>query len=96
MKRASWLSSRPGAIVFHIANTHEGLLPTNENARARAIVWMFAALNTVEPPIVEREAFLLIEHEKEWFTKRRPLLDDNVRKRLGELAAFLQNADWLD
>ena len=57
---------------------------------------MFAALNTVEPPIVEREAFMLMEHDKEWLHKRRPLLDDNVRKRLGELTNFLQNADWLD
>lgn len=85
-----------GAIVFHIAETHDGLLPNDANARARAITWMFAALNTVEPPIVEREAFMLIEHDKEWFAKRRPLLDDNVRKRLGELSAFLQNAEWLD
>jgi glutathione S-transferase len=85
-----------GAIVFHIAETREGLLPNEPKARAQAITWMFAALNTVEPPIVEREAFMLIEHDKEWFAKRRPLLDDNVRKRLGELSAFLQNADWLD
>src|SRR5215475_8790926 len=42
-----------GAIVFHIAERHAGLLPNDANARARAITWMFAALNTVEPPILE-------------------------------------------
>src|SRR6202034_3627549 len=42
-----------GAIVLHIAQHHAGLLPDDARARARAIGWMFAALNTVEPPIVD-------------------------------------------
>src|SRR6202012_596553 len=43
-----------GAIVLHIAEGHAGLLPTEVNARSRAIAWMFAALSTVEPPIFDR------------------------------------------
>jgi glutathione S-transferase len=85
-----------GAIVFHIAQTRKGLLPGDADARARAVTWMFGALNTVEAPIVEREAFLLMEHDRSWFEERLPLLDANVRKRLGELAGHLGDAGWLD
>src|SRR5580658_2580871 len=65
-----------GAIVFHIAERHAGLLPGDASARARAITWMFAALNTVEPPIVERGIATLLEHEKTWYEERLPMLDD--------------------
>jgi glutathione S-transferase len=85
-----------GSIVLHIAERHPGLLPDDANARARAITWMFAALNTVEPPIVERTAAMLLEGDKPWHEQRLPLLDDRVRVRLGELATRLGNADWLD
>ncbi|WP_375765573.1 glutathione S-transferase family protein [Archangium gephyra] len=85
-----------GAIVFHIAQRHAGLLPDDANARARAIVWMFAALSTVEPPIVELEAATLIERDKPWFADRLPLLDERIRKRLDELSARLGDAEWLD
>src|SRR5580704_714348 len=56
-----------GAIVFHIAERHAGLLPDDANARARAITWMFAALNTVEPPIVDRGVCTLLERDKAWY-----------------------------
>jgi glutathione S-transferase len=85
-----------GAIVFHIAQRHAGLLPDDANARARAITWMFAALSTVEPPIVELEAATLIERDKPWYADRLPMLGDRVRKRLGELSARLGDAEWLD
>jgi len=85
-----------GAIVFHIAQRHAGLLPDDANARARAITWMFAALNTVEPPIVELEVARLLEGDKTWYEARRPLVDDRVRIRLGQLSARLGDADWLD
>jgi glutathione S-transferase len=85
-----------GAIVFHIAEHHPGLLPDDANARARAITWMFAALSTVEPPIIEREAFTLVERDKPWYTERLPILDDRVRDRLGALSHRLGGADWLD
>src|SRR6266404_5400964 len=85
-----------GAIVFHIAERHAGLLPDDANARARAITWMFAALSTVEPPILDREIATLVEHDKTWFEARLPNLEDRVRVRLGELSNRLGDADWLD
>ncbi|WP_164718320.1 glutathione S-transferase family protein [Bradyrhizobium sp. LVM 105] len=85
-----------GAIVLHIAERHDGLLPTDANARVRAIAWMFAALSTVEPPIVELTMAMLFERDKSWYAERLPMLQDRVRVRLGELSAYLGNADWLD
>lgn len=85
-----------GAIVFHIAEHHAGLLPDDVNARARAIMWMFAALNTMEPPIVERELASYVERDKIWYEERRAILDDRVRVRLDELSGRLGDADWLD
>ena len=85
-----------GAIILHIAERHAGLLPDDANARARAIAWMFAALNTVEPPIVERSMATILEREKSWYEERLPMLDDRVRVRLGQLSSRLGDADWLD
>jgi glutathione S-transferase len=85
-----------GAIVLFIAEQHPGLLPADLNARARAISWMFAALNTVEPAIVEREAFMIWERDKPWYKDRLATLTLRVRERLGELAHRLGDADWLD
>jgi len=85
-----------GAIVLHIAERHDGLLPKDANARSRAIAWMFAALNTLEPPIVELGMALLFERDKSWHEARLPMLQDRVRVRLGELSRRLGDADWLD
>ena len=85
-----------GAIVLHIAERHEGLLPHDANARARAIAWMFAALSTIEPPIVELTMAMLFERDKSWHAERLPMLQDRVRVRLGELSARISGADWLD
>jgi glutathione S-transferase len=85
-----------GAIVFHIAERHAGLLPEHANARARAITWVFAALNTVEPPILERETARLLEGDKPWYRERLPLVEDRVRDRLKQLSTRLPDADWLD
>lgn len=85
-----------GAIVLHIAERHGGLLPEDANGRARAIAWMFAALNTVEPPIVERSMAVILEHGKPWHEERLAMLEDRVRGRLGELSRRLGNAEWLD
>jgi glutathione S-transferase len=85
-----------GAIVLHIAEHRAGLLPEDGNARARAIMWMFAALTTVQAPIVEREGFILMERDKSWFQERLPILDDRVRARLGDLSRRLGEAEWLD
>ena len=85
-----------GAIILHIARTYSGLLPGGAAARERAIMWMFAALSTMEPPIIEREAFILLERHKPWFDERLPILDERVRTRLNQLSARLGDADWLD
>ena len=85
-----------GAIVLHIAEQHPGLLPADSDARGRAIAWMFAALNTVEPPIVELSMARLFEADKPWSRDRLPLVEERVRHRLRPLAAHLGEADWLD
>jgi len=85
-----------GAIVLHLAERHPGLLPADPNARIRAIAWMFAALNTVEPPIVERSMAWILEREETWYAQRSTMLDERVRKRLDELSRRLGEADWLD
>lgn len=85
-----------GAIVLHIAERHAGLLPADPNGRARAITWIFAALNTVEPPLVDLQMAWLLEREKPWYADRLPLLQDRARKTLGELSRYLGDAEWLD
>jgi len=85
-----------GAIVLHIAERHAGLLPDDANARARAIAWMFAAVNTVEPPILELVIAKFLEGDKPWSEQRLPLVKDRIRTRLGELSDRLGDADWLD
>ena len=85
-----------GSIVFHIAERHAGLLPDDANARARAITWMFAALSTVEPPILELVTAKLIEGDKPWRAERLPLVLDRIRVRMEQLSGRPGNADWLD
>lgn len=84
-----------GAIVLHVAGRHPGLLPDDRQDRARVVSWLFAALNTVEPPIVERSAAWLAERDRPWYAERLTMLDDRVRTRLVELAAALGDAEWL-
>lgn len=85
-----------GAIVLHIAERHPGLLPGEPNGRARAIAWMFAALNTVEPPILDRETTALTERGETWGEARLRLTEDRIRVRLTQLSARLGDDDWLD
>jgi glutathione S-transferase len=85
-----------GSIVFHIAQRHAGLLPDDANARARAITWMFAALSTIEPPILELATARIQEGDKPWTAQRMPLVQDRIRDRLGQLSRRLGDADWLD
>jgi glutathione S-transferase len=85
-----------GAIVLLIAERHAGLLPDDTNARARAIMWMFAAVNTIEPPILEFANAKLLESDKPWSQERLPLVTDRVRNRLQQLSTRLGDADWLD
>ncbi len=85
-----------GAIVFHIAEHHAGLLPSDPDARSRAIMWMFAALNTIELPVLELTYARFQEGDKPWFEERQQMVRERVRTRLGQLAARLGKADWLD
>ena len=85
-----------GAIVLHIAQHHAGLLPDDANARAGAIAWMFAALSTMEPPIIDRAIARLVEGDKSWSEERLPLVEDRIRNRLGQLSSRLGDAEWLD
>ena len=85
-----------GSILFHIAQRHPGLLPADANARARAITWMFAAISTVEPPILDLQTAKLLEGDKPWSKERLPMVMDRVRDRLKQLSARLGSADWLD
>ena len=85
-----------GAIVLRIAERHDGLLPDDANARSRAIAWMFAALSTVEPPIVDLATAMILERNETWHAQRLPLVQKRIRDRLGQLSGRLGDADWLD
>lgn len=85
-----------GAIVLHIAERHAGLLPDDAHARARAITWMFAALNTVEPAILELQTARLVERDKPWYAERLPLVENRVRDRMNQLSVRLGDTAWLD
>jgi len=85
-----------GSIVFHIAQRYAGLLPDDANARARAITWMFAALSTIEPPIVDRQNVMFAERDKAWYEQRLALVDDRIHVRFGELSVYLRDSEWLD
>jgi len=85
-----------GGIILRIAETHDGLLPTGEAARARAIMWMFAAMNTVEPPIMDRSMVLILERDEAWFEARLKAVEAQCRRRLGQLSAHLGDSEWLE
>ncbi|RAN81800.1 glutathione S-transferase [Bacillus sp. SRB_336] len=85
-----------GAIVLHLAQHHAGLLPDDANARMRAIMWMFAAINTVEPPILDLSIVRIVEGDKPWAAERLPIVADRIRSRLRDLSVRLGDADWLD
>ena len=85
-----------GSIILHIAQHHPGLLPADANARARATAWMFAAVSTVEPPILELQTLVLLEGDKPWSKERRPLIEERIRTCLRRLSAHLGDGQWLD
>jgi glutathione S-transferase len=85
-----------GAIILHIAEHHAGLLPDDATARARAIGWMFAALNTVEPPILDLQVAMFLECDKPWHEERLPAVKARIHDRLRQLSDHLGETDWLD
>ena len=85
-----------GAIVLHLGQRHAGLLPGDASARARAVSWMFAAVNTVEPPILDLATAKVLENDKPWTKERLPLVEERIRDRLQQLSDRLGDADWLD
>lgn len=85
-----------GAIVFHLAERHPGLFPADADARARAITWMFAAVNTIEPPILDLVNARIVERDQPWAGERLPVVVDRIRDRLAQLSARLGDAEWLD
>lgn len=85
-----------GAIVLYIAEHHAGLLPDEANSLARAITWMFTAISTMEPVIVERETAYFTVGDMPWYGELKPVIEGRIRKRLGELSAYLGDAEWLD
>ena len=85
-----------GAIVLHIAEKSEVLLPRDPAARARAIMWVFAALNTVEVVVQALASIDLFYKDQEWAKLRRPDAEKDVKRRLGELAVRLGEREYLD
>jgi len=85
-----------GAIALHLAQHHKGLLPEDPAGQARAISWLFAALNSVEPLIVEREQSWFVEGDRPWYPERVGLLDKRILARLGELSRYLGDNEWLE
>jgi glutathione S-transferase len=85
-----------GSIILHIAQAHAGLLPDDADARARAITWMFSALSTIEPVILDLQNAVILESDKSWAAERLPLVKDRIRTRLKQLSARLGDAEWLD
>jgi glutathione S-transferase len=85
-----------GSIVLHIGERHAGLLPSDANARSRAITWMFAAVNAVEPPILDLVTAKILEADKPWSKERLPLVEGRIRDRLKPLSVRLGAAEWLD
>ena len=84
-----------GAIVHHIAADSEALMPADRYERANTVTWMFAALNTVEPPIQNLTLIDLQQSEEQWAKLRRPGAVDAVKVRLGALSAWLDGRNHL-
>lgn len=85
-----------GAIVLHLADTRRRLMPSDPQGRARAIEWLFAALNTVEPTLSDLALVDIFEFDQSWSAPRRPSVEARIRERLGETAAKLEGREWFD
>jgi glutathione S-transferase len=85
-----------GAIVLHVAEHSDALMPRDASGRARATAWLIAALNSVEPAIMELAVIDFFHPDAGWGRLRRPEVVENVRKRLGRLSAWLGDKDYLE
>jgi glutathione S-transferase len=85
-----------GAIVLHIGARSETLLPKDEGARARATQWLIAALNSIEPFVMEVARIDIFYGEQEWAKLRRPGAVEFVKKRLAGLSEALGEGPYLD
>ncbi len=85
-----------GAIVYHIAQQSEALLPREADARSRAVTWMFAALNTIEPEVSQLATIDLFCPDEAWAKARRPGVVESVLERLAALSAQLERREFLE
>jgi glutathione S-transferase len=85
-----------GSIILHLAEKSELLMPKEEAGRKRVITWVFAALNSIEPPVQELALIHLAYSDQEWTKARKPMLEEWVSKRLSQLAKVLDGKDWLE
>ena len=85
-----------GAIILYIGGKCEALLPKDEPGRLRTTSWIFAALNSIEPPVQELALIQLAYSNQEWTKERKPMLEEWVTKRLAQLAKVLDGKDWLE
>jgi glutathione S-transferase len=85
-----------GAIVLHIAERSDALMPAEASARERVKTWMFAALNSVEPAIQNLAEIDLFNANEEWAKMRRPAVVERVKARLSCLASCLDGRDYLE
>ena len=85
-----------GAIALHIGRKFGGILPTDENARARATAWVIAALNSVEPFVSQLAAIDIFHRGEDWTRERRPQVVEMVERRLSRLSDRLGDKQWLE
>lgn len=85
-----------GAIVLHVAERSEALLPRDPAGRARAAGWMFAALNSVEPAVATLAEMDLLSEGQEWARLRRPAALERAKGRLAALSDWLGDREHLE
>ena len=85
-----------GAILIHIGMQDERLLPRDQGGRMRAIAWLIASLNSIEPTFFELIAIDIFNKGQEWTKERRPQVVERIDGRLGLLSDALGDKEWLE
>ena len=85
-----------GAILLHLAIEDERLLPFDRNPRMRSVAWMIAALNSIEPIILQLLAIDIFNRGQEWTRERRPQVVEFLEARLGKLSDALGDKEWFE